>query len=77
MHLLLGSCLDAGFTDCCTGSASTCLGTPTLNCYCDRNCHSLGDCCDDIEEICSAPTQLQPGKNNSAWVSVSHSYMYV
>ena len=58
----LGSCLAAGFTECCRGESSSCLGTPTLDCYCDRNCYSLGDCCDDIDEICPELTELQPGK---------------
>ena len=41
----------AGFTACC--EAGDCRGTPPT-CYCDALCHSLGDCCDDIDETCPA-----------------------
>lgn len=57
--LLVGSCMDAGYTECCRPGSSTCVGTPGGACYCDVSCHSFGDCCDDIDEICSGPTQLE------------------
>ena len=64
----------AGFTECCTGFV--CLGAPTRNCYCDRNCYVLGDCCDDIDEICPGPTTLQSFGRYS-WVYKAHYNIHV
>ena len=46
---LSGSCRSAGFMSCC--SSSICR-SPSL-CFCDSDCYHYGDCCEDIEEICS------------------------
>ena len=39
----------SGYTSCC--EVGFCGGYPA-NCFCDANCHSRGDCCNDIEDIC-------------------------
>ena len=44
-----GSCVRAGFTECCTNG--TCEGLPR-GCFCDRFCVSFWDCCDDVVEVC-------------------------
>ena len=42
------TCANAGYSSCCTnGSCKTSGG-----CYCDFQCHSVGDCCPDISETC-------------------------
>ncbi len=48
-----GSCIEAGYTSCCT--SFNCMGSPT-DCFCDRGCYQFGDCCHDIEDICNAVT---------------------
>ena len=48
--LYIGSCVDAGFTDCCV---TDCLVDGV--CYCDSICYSLQDCCEDVEETCERP----------------------
>ena len=46
-----------GYHKCCipgTDSIS-CHGSDGI-CYCDKNCYSFGDCCQDIDQIgCTAP----------------------
>ena len=32
----------------------------TRDCYCDRKCKDMGDCCDDILETC--PSYFRPGE---------------
>lgn len=53
---LIGSCVAAGFTDCCEGFFF-CLAPPFFDCWCDVSCHLFGDCCFDITETC--PSKLQ------------------
>ena len=61
----IGSCVAAGFTECCTdsyGCNGQSVGTQT--CSCDFNCHEVGDCCDDIDITCpNIPGEfmLKPG----------------
>ena len=51
-----GSCIDAGYTDCCT--ADLCLGEPDgANCYCDESCLFYEDCCSDFYDICRGMTR--------------------
>ena len=46
-----GSCIDAGYTNCCT--SGVCIGEPDVaNCYCDDYCIGFGDCCSDFFDIC-------------------------
>ena len=47
-----GSCVLAGYTECCNDSV--CLGQPVEDCYCDPTCHVFGDCCEDINATCPA-----------------------
>ena len=42
----------AGFTACCEGE--DCQGSPQT-CFCDELCHGVGDCCQDIGDICPTP----------------------
>lgn len=44
-----GSCLQAGYTGCCT--SGDCLGSPAV-CFCHLYCHRTGSCCDDILTTC-------------------------
>ena len=44
------SCRDAGHFTCCT--TGECVGS-SGSCHCDFQCHSIDDCCSDIEETCS------------------------
>ena len=48
----VGSCVDAGFTDCCIGD-NCAVFAPSLpfSCYCDALCYVYDDCCDDINSI--------------------------
>ena len=46
----IGSCVEAGFTDCCDDSECG-VG----ECFCDITCYEFEDCCDDFEEICDRP----------------------
>ena len=55
-----GSCLEAGYTECC--SDFICLGSPTLDCFCDPSCHSFGDCCYDIDQSCPSGSGPQPSR---------------
>ena len=48
-HHKLGSCADAGYTECCVDGF--CNGQPA-DCYCDQFCRFLDDCCEDIDETC-------------------------
>lgn len=44
-----GSCVDSGFTGCCTGEkCEVVVETSPLSCYCDSSCYIYNDCCDDI-----------------------------
>ena len=51
-HTHTGSCVAAGYTECCNDS--NCVGLPVEDCYCDTNCHLFGDCCADINNTCPA-----------------------
>ena len=44
-----GSCVAAGYQDCCT--TGYCTGYPP-NCACDVNCYQRGDCCMDVNVTC-------------------------
>lgn len=56
--LYTGSCLEAGYTECC--SDFICLGAPTSDCFCDPSCHAFGDCCYDIDETCPRDDAVLP-----------------
>ena len=62
LSLSLGSCVNAGYTGCC--ECGDCRAEGLLPCYCDRLCHILGDCCDDILDIsCTqAPQGIGDGR---------------
>ena len=57
-----GSCIAAGYYDCCHDFIDASNRTIFLNftcqdpmggrCFCDFACHSYLDCCEDIERIC-------------------------
>ena len=50
-----GSCIDAGYTECCSGQNNTCLGVSADDtCFCDDSCFDIGDCCSDIGELTCA-----------------------
>ena len=49
-----GSCLDAGYTECCDGG--NCIGSEPFDCFCDQFCYFLDDCCSDISSTCSQRT---------------------
>ena len=50
--MAIGSCRNAGFTECCT--TGSCVGTPVgdVPCYCDFICVFFGDCCFDADATC-------------------------
>ena len=50
--LIPGSCVDAGFTGCCTNNDCE-VFSPTFasSCYCDVLCYVFDDCCEDITDI--------------------------
>ena len=50
LSVSLGSCVIAGYDSCCV--SGFCAGTPP-NCFCDYFCSILGDCCNDIDQICT------------------------
>ena len=53
---LPGSCVEAGYTECCDSALQgDCLAEPTY-CLCDPSCRQFNDCCDDIDEICPPGT---------------------
>ena len=73
MMASLGSCLEAGFTECCQDASQSCTGSPTFDCYCDVNCHVFGDCCYDIEHICPASNgNLHSGNLKLNLVCMAH-----
>ena len=47
-----GSCVAAGFTECCPGGIVNCAGDPAA-CFCDINCLFFQDCCHDFFDICA------------------------
>ena len=48
-----GSCVAAGFENCCNlGNSPNCYGNPP-SCFCDHLCYDFGDCCSDIEQVCA------------------------
>jgi hypothetical protein len=50
---LAGSCVEAGFAECCDLEVQgLCFAPPTF-CLCDPSCREYGDCCEDIDEICT------------------------
>ena len=48
-----GSCVAAGYTDCCVGYS--CTGHKH-DCYCSQSCHIYSDCCHDINTTCPYKT---------------------
>ena len=51
--IIIGSCVAAGFKNCCNSSADvscSVIGSPS--CFCDYVCYEFHDCCFDIPEIC-------------------------
>ena len=48
----IGSCAAVGFTACC--EKEDCHGNSQF-CFCDELCHGVGDCCNDIDDICPMP----------------------
>lgn len=58
-----GPCVAAGFTGCCNDTTSNCTGS-NGTCHCDQICYSLGDCCDDISDICDPQGQPFQAKVN-------------
>ena len=48
-------CESAGYRGCCVNNTTQCSLPTTLGgtlCYCDYNCHEMGDCCDNIDTTC-------------------------
>ena len=63
--LNLGSCLalNLNYSGCCVFF----LTPPCKNneCYCDKNCHKLNDCCSDIADIgCHPAPSSSPTPTN-------------
>ena len=58
--LYAGSCIEAGYTECCADFL--CLGSPTFDCFCDPSCHAFGDCCYDIDESCPPDVSIPPSR---------------
>ena len=52
----VGSCVAAGFTECCTDF--DCTGRPVADCFCDSICFLFGDCCSDIDQTCTSESTL-------------------
>jgi hypothetical protein len=52
--LSIGSCVEAGFSFCCSSFLPTqfCVGSAPHNCFCDVQCVQRGDCCPDIADSC-------------------------
>ncbi|CAI8033001.1 Low-density lipoprotein receptor-related protein 6, partial [Geodia barretti] len=50
-----GSCVEAGYTECCADQDGDCAGSDPFDCYCDVFCYYLDDCCTDIDDICEQP----------------------
>ena len=50
IHIIVGSCAEAGYTQCCEGA--NCLGIHLQDCFCDANCREFNDCCGDIDDTC-------------------------
>ena len=46
-----GSCVDAGFSDCCVGDDCE-VFSPSFpsSCFCDALCNKYRDCCDDVSD---------------------------
>ena len=59
--------MEAGYTECCFDVS--CLGAPTLDCFCDTTCRAFGDCCHDIEETCPGIITVQPSRKFDDTVS--------
>ena len=57
MSFPTGSCVNAGFTSCCDPANET-AECGQGECFCDQMCHTLGDCCFDIEAINCFPRKL-------------------
>ena len=79
--LILGSCLalNLSYSGCCVMYMSP----PCRNngCYCDQNCHTWNDCCNDIADIGCYPASFTSlivtstgalGKTNSLDLDCSH-----
>ena len=67
-----GSCTEAGFTGCCNSSSSCLVG----DCYCDFDCHSAGDCCEDINDTYPA-TSILPSPSGQFILQVFHTVIHV
>ena len=50
---LEGSCVSAGFTECCDLEVDGACFAPPTYCLCDPSCREHDDCCSDIDEICT------------------------
>lgn len=54
------------YTDCC--DSGYCAGYPP-NCFCDHDCHSRGDCCRDVGDICpECKSTKSPFSSSTSWV---------
>ena len=64
--LILGSCLELNlsYSGCCVRSLS--LNCNNKGCYCDQNCHSLNNCCNDVTAI-----GCHPASSSSPTVSLT------
>ena len=49
-NIASSTCASLGLEGCCDDFPGTACRTQS-GCYCDRLCHSLRDCCDDIIDI--------------------------
>ena len=56
MYMYIGSCVAAGYTDCCIFDffGEECFVT---DCYCDDSCLFFDDCCYDFADICQGSNQ--------------------
>ena len=69
----IGSCvaLNLSYSGCCAWSLSpTCFNN---GCYCDKDCHHLGNCCSDVAVIDCHPVNL--GKRKQKFIE--HIYIYI
>ena len=62
------TCKAAGFSSCCTQRGRGCY-LSAGQCWCDRACHSYGNCCPDINSICK-----RNGKSNPQASITQHNF---
>ena len=53
------TCKAAGFSSCCSQRGRGCY-LSAGQCWCDRACHSYGNCCPDINSICKRNGKSHP-----------------